>query len=62
MNRGIALIDYDDRGKPVRIQFMDGSVTDFSAAPGMGVYGTVGGVRYVCGNARLMEREGPDAL
>ncbi len=34
------------------------SVEDFSAAPGMGVYGSVGGVRYVCGNARLMEREG----
>ena len=33
------------------------SVEDFSAAPGMGVYGRVGGVRYVCGNARLMERE-----
>ena len=31
---------------------------DFSAAPGMGVYGRVGGVRYVCGNARLMDREG----
>ena len=29
VNRGIALIDYDDRGKPVRIQFMDGSVTDY---------------------------------
>ena len=33
---------------------------DFSAAPGMGVYGSVRGVRYVCGNARLMEREGVD--
>jgi len=33
-------------------------VAEFSAAPGMGVYGKVGGVRYVCGNARLMEREG----
>ena len=36
----------------------DASVEDFSATPGMGVSGTVGGVRYVCGNARLMEREG----
>ena len=27
-NRGIALIDYDDRGMPVRIQFTDGSVTE----------------------------------
>ncbi len=34
------------------------SVEDFSALPGMGVSGKVGGVRYVCGNARLMEREG----
>ena len=34
------------------------AVEDFSAAPGMGVYGRAGGVRYVCGNARLMEREG----
>ena len=34
------------------------AVEDFSAAPGLGVYGRVGGVRYVCGNARLMEREG----
>ncbi len=36
----------------------DASVEDFFATPGMGVSGTVGGVRYVCGNARLMEREG----
>ena len=36
----------------------DASVENFSATPGMGVSGTVGGVRYVCGNARLMEREG----
>jgi heavy metal translocating P-type ATPase len=36
----------------------DGKAEDFSAAPGMGVCGSVGGVRYVCGNARLMEREG----
>jgi len=34
------------------------NVEDFSAAPGMGVYGSAGGIRYVCGNARLMEREG----
>ena len=34
------------------------SVEEFSALPGMGVSGKVGGVRYVCGNARLMEREG----
>ena len=34
------------------------SVEEFSALPGMGVSGMVGGVRYVCGNARLMEREG----
>ena len=34
------------------------SVEEFSALPGMGVSGTVSGVRYVCGNARLMEREG----
>ena len=27
-NSGIALIDYDDRGMPVRIQFTDGSVTE----------------------------------
>jgi heavy metal translocating P-type ATPase len=38
----------------------DVAVEDFSAAPGMGVYGSAGGVRYVCGNARLMEREGID--
>ena len=36
----------------------DANVEDFSATPGMGVSGTVGGIRYVCGNARLMEREG----
>ena len=36
------------------------NVADFSAAPGMGVFGSVDGVRYVCGNARLMEREGID--
>jgi len=36
----------------------DGNVEDFSATPGMGVSGKVGGVRYVCGNARMMEREG----
>ncbi len=36
----------------------DASVEDFSAMPGMGVSGTVGGIRYVCGNAHLMEREG----
>ena len=35
----------------------DRDVEDFSAAPGMGVCGSFGGVRYVCGNARLMERE-----
>ena len=35
----------------------DVDAEDFSAAPGMGVYGRVGGVRYVCGNARLMKRE-----
>ena len=34
------------------------SVEEFSALPGMGVSGKVGGVRYVCGNAHLMEREG----
>ena len=34
------------------------NVGEFSAAPGMGVYGSAGGVRYVCGNVRLMEREG----
>jgi RHS repeat-associated protein len=28
-NRGIALIDYDDRGYPSRIQFTDGNVTDY---------------------------------
>ena len=37
--------------------FRDAAAEDFSAAPGMGVYGSVGGVRYACGNARLMERE-----
>ena len=36
------------------------NVADFSAAPGMGVYGSVDGVRYVCGNARLMEHEDID--
>ena len=36
----------------------DLSVEEFSALPGMGVSGKVGGVRYVCGNARLMKREG----
>ena len=35
----------------------DRDAENFLAAPGMGVYGRVGGVRYVCGNARLMERE-----
>ena len=34
------------------------NVEDFSATPGMGVSGKVGGVRYICGNARMMEREG----
>ena len=38
--------------------FPDAVVEDFSAVPGMGVYGRVGGVRYACGNARLMAREG----
>jgi len=33
-------------------------VKGFSAVPGMGVFGEVDGVRYVCGNARLMECEG----
>ena len=40
------------------VDMSDASVEGFSAAPGMGVCGSVGGVRYVCGNARLMEREG----
>ena len=40
------------------VSVSDASVKDFSAMPGMGVSGKVGGVRYVCGNARLMEREG----
>ena len=40
------------------IEVSDGTVTDFSAEPGMGVYGGISGVRYICGNARLMEREG----
>ena len=40
------------------VNVSDSGVEDFSATPGMGVSGKVGGVRYVCGNARLMEREG----
>ncbi len=39
------------------VSVSDSGVEGFSATPGMGVSGTVGGVRYVCGNARLMERE-----
>ena len=50
-----AVVQYaQERG----VNASDVNVDDFSAAPGMGVCGTVGGVRYVCGNARLMEREG----
>ena len=33
------------------------TVEEFAAVPGMGVTGRVGGVRYLCGNARLMARE-----
>jgi len=33
------------------------AVEAFAAVPGMGVTGRVDGVRYVCGNARLMARE-----
>ena len=33
------------------------AVEEFAAVPGMGVTGRVGGVRYLCGNARLMARE-----
>ena len=36
----------------------DADAEDFLAVPGMGVYGRVGGVRYACGNARLMDCEG----
>jgi heavy metal translocating P-type ATPase len=50
-----AVVQYaQERGMDVS----DVPVEDFSAVPGMGVCGNVGGVRYVCGNARLMEREG----
>ena len=50
-----AVVQYAQE-KGVNVQNV--SVDDFSALPGMGVSGKVGGVRYVCGNARLMEREG----
>ncbi len=40
------------------VNVSESNVEDFSALPGMGVSGKVGGVRYVCGNAHLMEREG----
>ncbi len=50
-----AVVQYaQERG----VNVSDVSVEEFSAAPGMGVSGAVDGVRYVCGNARLMEREG----
>ena len=50
-----AVVQYaSERG----VDVSDAAVKDFSAVPGMGVYGVVDGVRYVCGNARLMEREG----
>jgi len=49
-----AVVQYAQE-KGVNVQNV--GVEVFSALPGMGVSGKVGGVRYVCGNARLMERE-----